>query len=265
MQTITKITAQKRRGRYNLFLDGKYAFPVSEGTLVKYRLLKGRELAPAEVAAIKAAEVASAANATALNYIGHQPRTVHEVRDRLRQDEVPEAVIKQVTDHLKAIRLLDDAQYADTLVRDNLAMGERGPRQVEARLREKGVHPDLAAQAVATVTDEQWRTVANRVATKAARRTLHKPFKDRQTKIRLALMQKGFDGPVASAALAGLALAPDRDLEADLLAREAEKQWRLKRKYTGYDRRNRVKQALVRKGFDYDAIDAVLATLEDDQ
>lgn len=265
MQTITKITAQKRRGRYNLFLDGKYAFPVSEGTLVKYRLLKGLELSPEDVTTIKDAEVASVANATALNYISHQPRTVHEVRDRLRQDEVPEAVVKQVTDHLKEIRLLDDAQYADILVRDNLAMGERGPRQVEARLREKGVHPDLAAQAVAKVAPEQWQTVAARVAKKAARRTLHKPFKDRQTKIRLALMQKGFEGEVASSALAALALEPDREQEADLLTREAAKQWRLKRKYAGYDRRNRVKQALVRKGFDYDAIDAVLATLEEEQ
>ncbi|MFD1442003.1 recombination regulator RecX [Lacticaseibacillus hegangensis] len=262
MQTITKISAQKRRGRYNIFLDGKYAFAVSEGTLVKYRLIKGLTLEPEAVKAVQAAEVAAVANATALNFISHQPRTVHEVRDRLRQDEVPEEVIKQVTDHLKAIKLLDDAQYADILVRDNLSMGERGPRQVEARLREKGVHPDVAAQAVAGVTAEQWRTVADRVAKKAARRTQHKPFKDQQNKIRQALMQKGFDGPLASEALAALALEPDAEQETDLLTREAEKQWRLKRKYTGYDRRNRVKQALVRKGFDYDAIDAVIARLE---
>ncbi|EPC72337.1 regulatory protein RecX, partial [Lacticaseibacillus paracasei subsp. paracasei Lpp71] len=38
MSEITKITAQKRRGRYNIFIDGTYAFPVSETTLVDYRL-----------------------------------------------------------------------------------------------------------------------------------------------------------------------------------------------------------------------------------
>ena len=30
MAKITKIEAQKRQGRYNVYLDGKYAFPVAE-------------------------------------------------------------------------------------------------------------------------------------------------------------------------------------------------------------------------------------------
>lgn len=265
MPTITKITAQKRRGRYNIFLDGKYAFPVSEGTLVKYRLIKGAALTAEQLAAIKDAEVAAAANATALTFISHQPRTVHEVSARLRQDEVPEPVIAQVTAHLKEIKVLNDAQYAEILIRDDLAMGERGPRQVVSRLREKGIHPELAERAVAQVSAAQWQTVADRVAQKAARRTQHKPFKDQQTKIRLALMQKGFEGAAASAALAALHLEKDQEQEDDLLKREAAKQWRLKRKYTDFDRRNRVKQALARKGFDFDAIDAVLAELPDDQ
>lgn len=264
MPTVTKITAQKRRGRYNVYLDGQYAFPVSEGTLVKYRLIKGLELTPAQLDELKAAEVAAVANATALTYISHQPRTVHEVRERLRQDEVPESVIEQVTDHLKKIRLLDDAQYAEILVRDNLAMGKRGPRQVEAKLRAKGIHPDLTQAAIAAVTPAQWQTIAARVAKKAARRTQHKPFKDQQTKIRLALMQKGFDAAIVSQALDQLHLEIDQEQEDDLLTREAAKQWRLKRKYTGFDRRNRVKQALARKGFDFDAIDAVLTKFGDD-
>ena len=41
MATITKISAQKRPGRYNIFLDEQYAFPVSEEVLIKYGLRKG--------------------------------------------------------------------------------------------------------------------------------------------------------------------------------------------------------------------------------
>ena len=44
MAKISKITAQQRRGRYNVYLDGKYAFPVAESVLVKFRLMKGQEL-----------------------------------------------------------------------------------------------------------------------------------------------------------------------------------------------------------------------------
>ena len=39
-QKITSITAQKRPGRFNVFLDGNYAFSVSEDVLVKFQLSK---------------------------------------------------------------------------------------------------------------------------------------------------------------------------------------------------------------------------------
>ena len=53
MAQITKITAQKRRGRYNIFLDGQYAFPVSETTLVTYHLAKEMTLTALAVQLIR--------------------------------------------------------------------------------------------------------------------------------------------------------------------------------------------------------------------
>lgn len=53
MPKITAITTQKRRGRYNIFIDGHYAFPVSEQSLIQFRLSKGQELTPALEQAIK--------------------------------------------------------------------------------------------------------------------------------------------------------------------------------------------------------------------
>ena len=44
MAKISKIEAQKRKGRYNIYLDGKYAFPVAESVLIQFRLMKGTEL-----------------------------------------------------------------------------------------------------------------------------------------------------------------------------------------------------------------------------
>ncbi|WP_054718665.1 hypothetical protein [Lacticaseibacillus manihotivorans] len=63
--------------------------------------------------------------------------------------------------------------------------------------------------------------------------------------------------------LTELDLQPDEDGEHERLVQDAEKQWRLKRKYEGFDRRNRVKMALFRKGYELDAIDAVLAEFND--
>lgn len=45
MPNITKITTQKKRkDRYNIFVDEKYAFSVDEEVLLKFQLKKGMEL-----------------------------------------------------------------------------------------------------------------------------------------------------------------------------------------------------------------------------
>ena len=49
MAIITKVSAQKRQGRYNIFLDQEYAFSVSEKTLAEFVLLKGQELSPQKI------------------------------------------------------------------------------------------------------------------------------------------------------------------------------------------------------------------------
>ncbi len=68
MAQITKITAQKRRGRYNIFLDGQYAFPVSETTLVTYHLAKEMTLTEDMIAQIKVSEVVAMGLEIGLNY-----------------------------------------------------------------------------------------------------------------------------------------------------------------------------------------------------
>ena len=56
MAKISKIEAQKRQGRYNVYLDGHYAFPVAESVLVKFRLMRGVELDKDQVEAITTAD-----------------------------------------------------------------------------------------------------------------------------------------------------------------------------------------------------------------
>ncbi|MCX2455347.1 recombination regulator RecX [Lacticaseibacillus nasuensis] len=264
MPKITAITTQKRRGRYNIFIDGHYAFPVSEQSLIQFRLSKGQELTPALEQAIKAAEVTASANTLALDYLSHQSRTVHELRQHLAEAELPPDAIDAAVTRLTELHYLDDAAYARAYVNDNLLMGERGPKAVMQVLTKKGVAKDIQADVLAAVTSAQWAAVALRVAAKAAKHNQRRAYHDAVARIKLAVLQKGFNADAAAAALAELDFQPDPAGEADRLATEAAKQWRLKRKYTGYDRRQRVKQALYRKGYDLTAIDTALAELTDD-
>ena len=66
MAIITKVSAQKRQGRYNIFLDQEYAFSVSEKTLAEFVLLKGQELSPQKINEILDYEASAKASDLAL-------------------------------------------------------------------------------------------------------------------------------------------------------------------------------------------------------
>lgn len=263
MPTITKITPQKLAGRFNLFLDDKFAFGVSESTLVKYRLTKGMVLDQQAVSDVKAAQQQAEANAMALTYLAAQQRTRHEVAEKLKAAQIPPAVIANTLIHLADLHYLDDAQYAQSFIHDALNLGDKGPGVVTQKLIQRGLSDQVIQAAIAEVDADHWLPAARRAAKKAANQTTREPFFKRQQKIRLALIKKGFSATVADAMLQELDLQADVDGEHERLVQEAQKQWRAKRKYTGFERRNRVKMALYRKGYDLDAIDAVLDEFDD--
>ena len=76
MPKITKITAQKKSGRYNIFIDEQFAFGVTESVLIKYRLAKDLEIDSQLQRDIQKDDDNAKAYQLALNYLSHQLRTV---------------------------------------------------------------------------------------------------------------------------------------------------------------------------------------------
>ncbi|WP_461213021.1 recombination regulator RecX [Lacticaseibacillus sp. GG6-2] len=264
MASITKLTPQKKPGRFNVFIDGKYAFAVSESTLIHFRLTKGLVIDDALQAKIAAQEVVAQANQLALTYLSHQQRTEHELRTKLAEADLPKTAIDAAVAHMHSLHYLDDAQFATAFINDDLHLKDKGPTVVAAKLKQHGIAESVIQTAVQAVADTDWLVPAQKAAKKAAAQTSRQPFYMRQQKIRQTLMKKGFDQAVAEAVLADLALVADPDSENERLRAAAAKLWRQKRQYQGYERQQRVKQALYRKGYDLDAIDTVLAELAEE-
>ena len=44
MKKVTKVTRQRKPGRYNVYLDDEFALAVDEKILIKYNLFKDTEL-----------------------------------------------------------------------------------------------------------------------------------------------------------------------------------------------------------------------------
>lgn len=85
------------------------------------------------------------------------------------------------------------------------------------------------------------------------------PLRALQDKVVQGLMGKGFSYETAKQSLSQLELVADEENEDDLIAKELDKQYRkYSRKYEGYELKQRLIQALARKGYDFDRIQAVL-------
>jgi regulatory protein len=106
----------------------------------------------------------------ALRFLGYRPRSVQEVRARLRRYEHPPEVIEAVVRQLLELGYLDDAAFALALARDYLgAARPRGERVILAQLREKGVDEATARAALERALEEAEEDPAERVLRAAER------------------------------------------------------------------------------------------------
>ncbi|CAM3281487.1 recombination regulator RecX [Lactiplantibacillus plajomi] len=255
VKKITKIMAQKRPGRYNVYLDDQYAFPISEAVMIKYRIFKGMEVDAALKAEIIAADDVSKAYSRALDYLSHQLRTEKEVHDKLRDEDVDETVIDATMQQLRELRLLNDQQYADAYVRTAKRTSDKGPRVIRQKLRQKGVGEQLIDDALANQFSLEERVDnATELAQKLARRYQRQAFKTMQQKVRTGLMTKGFDTETIGIVIESLDITPDPDEQWAALVEQGQKLWRRNRKYAFSERALRTKRNLYQKGFLMDDI-----------
>ncbi|MCK8616815.1 recombination regulator RecX [Fructobacillus sp. M158] len=262
MAKITKIATQKRAGRYNLELDGRFAFGISENVLAKFGLMKGRELTKEEIERIKEADLVDQGLKVALNYLSPALRTEKQVRDRLKGKEIKAAVIDSVIDYLKSQQLLNDASYAKAYVQTKQVFSPKGPRAIAMELKKAGVSELLIDDALANYQEESQLAVATKLAEKIARTHRRDSTRIRQQKTAQALVQKGFSFDIATAAINQIDIASDEEDEQENAQREAEKALRRQRTGTAKERYYKVKSKLYSKGFSAETIESVLEQLD---
>ena len=258
MAKITKIEAQKRQGRYNIYLDGKYAFPVAESVLIQFRLTKGMEIDQELEAQITTADQIARAYSRMLDYLSHQLRTESDVIQKLRDLETPEEFIEPVLQKLRAQKLLDDHEYAASYVRTEMNTDLKGPGNIRQKLRLKKIGENDIDDALAQFTLERQLENATKLAKKLFRRYRSQPTRRQEQKVRQGLMTKGYSSTIYDQIKDQVEPEEDLDQQEELLNHQAEKIWHRYRRYSDREREMKFKQAMYRKGFDLDATQAWL-------
>ena len=251
---ITAIQAQKRKGRYNIFIDGQYRFPVSEEVLIQFRLHKDQEITNDQIQAITDADSISKAYNKALDYLSYQLRTEKEIIQYLQQHDFTDSQIEPVLQRLRSQGYINDLEYAKSYVRTIAKTSDKGPKVITQKLRQKGVLENDIETALEEFSFEDQLQNSIKIAQKLARKYHREAFKVKIQKIKNGLFTKGFSSAIATEAINRLDLEKDADQEKEQLRLQGAKIMRRYQRFPLSQRNQKVKMALYRKGFSMDEI-----------
>lgn len=252
---ITKIEKKKRL--YLLELDETEKLYITEDTIVHFMLSKGMNITEQELKEIQEYAQFSYGKNLALYHLSFKQRTVKEVNDYLRKHDMEEETIVHVIDNLKKDNWLDDAKYTHSFIHSNLLSGDKGAYALKQKLMQKGI-------AASIIDDELHQHDFTNLAETVAQKLLKKyqgklPTKALHDKILQQLINKGFSYEEAKVAYQNLTIEDDDGNQQELLYKELDKQYRkYSKKYDGYDLKQRLTQALARKGYDFSDIASAL-------
>lgn len=258
MAVISKVSAQRRPGRYNIFLDGKYAFSASEKTLAEFVLLKGKELSTEQVEKIKQFDADAKASDLAAHFLSYEPRTVYEVLQYLAKHEISNEAAESAVNELTELGYLDDRQYVKLFLKNDFQIGSDGPKSLSRKLSQKGITPELTAEILEEVGEDDWLQVAERVI-KSMRHQVGKiSERELERKIKTKLLSHGFDASLAGTVIDQLDLTPSEEEQNEALKKQGIKAFKKFRRFDESERKFKIKRYLFSHGFSSNEIDAFL-------
>ncbi len=152
---ITDVQIQRNDpGRRSIFINGEFAFGISDVGYQKFALFKGRELSAEELEETRTWEEVDKGKRVSMMLLGRRKRCEKELRDALLEKEISPEAIDKVFSFLKEYSMLDDADFARSFINDQLLRRPLGKNKLRMKLREKGVDDPTAEGALAELIDE---------------------------------------------------------------------------------------------------------------
>lgn len=137
---ITRIENQKKdNSRYSVYIDGVFAFGLSEKALKKYNLQEGMQFLEEEYAQFLQVLQLEKAKFKALDYISRRNRTKQQVEEKLVALEYEESIREQVIIFLETYKYIDDERFAERYIEQQMQYNHKSFRKVGYDLYEKGI------------------------------------------------------------------------------------------------------------------------------
>lgn len=268
MYQISKLRVDEKNKGY-FYVDIKQengsvmTLNVHEDVLVANELRKGLELSQEKLNAIRSEESLVKIYHLALNYLSYRMRSKRELADYLLKKGCERPKIEQIIHRLSRENLLNDKVFAEAFVRSRKRLTTKGPNYIFRELIQSGVSEKTAKAALDQYApQEQYENALRFIKKKMGSGSKRSAVEEKQRLSRL-LLQRGFYLDTISAVLEDAFSKSDEE-EWKAICYQGEKALMKYRKYTGWERDQKIKQYLFRKGFSASLIERFIQESECD-
>ena len=168
LSRITKIApAVKTPGRYNIFVNEKFAFSLDEIQLANSRLKKGDEISAEKLNELKNDSDFGKNYVRAVDLISRRKRSEKEIRDYAFRKNWTKENTEKVVARLYEKNYLDDENFAKSFVRSRANLRNFSRRKMDLELMRCGIAKDIREKVLAENEDfDELNSLKNLIAKK---------------------------------------------------------------------------------------------------
>ncbi len=147
---VTSIKQQlKRMDRYSIFIDGRYAFSLSDSALLDKQVMIGQEFTDKQFREFKQSSIDDKLYDATLRYLALRSRSQWEIEQYLKRKKASPSLINVILNKLSKLTLIDDMKFAEAYISDRQLLRPTSSRKIILELRQKHIEDDIIKQAMA--------------------------------------------------------------------------------------------------------------------
>ena len=204
MPLITRISPQKKKGFFNVFIDGAFAFGLDAETLVKEKLAGNRTLTEEDLVRLKESSLFSKLLNSALNFLSFRPRSKKEVSRNLaakvykilgkKDADLASKLESRVISKNEEFGYLNDEEFASSWVEQRTGGKKpRGRALIKRELFSKGVSRETIEDALSELKRDYSTGRLIPLISKKGNLLKNKPVLEQRRKLYDFLLRRGFD------------------------------------------------------------------------
>ena len=159
MSKITEVVPQKKNPkRFNIFLDGEFAFGADEDLVVNRRLVVGKIISPEDLERILFEAEVGKLMERMYRWFSLRQHSEKEVRNYFRiknqelkikeKEQVSQLAVDVLVENLKKKGMVDDLEFAKAWVEARRKSKQKGIRSIKAELFQKGIDKEIIEEVI---------------------------------------------------------------------------------------------------------------------